>query len=169
MPWATYVGGSADENAQPSVRIDSQGRPVVLFRTESSNAPTTLGAHDRQLDGLGDFYVSRYAVNGAREWATFVGGNDNEGVETHNLAIRSDDTLVIAGATRSTDFTTTVAATYDGTYNGTGGTGTGIGTNYPTDCGIAILAANGSSLLGATYYGGLVGEACRSFGGQAGG
>ena len=168
MPWATYVGGSADENAQPSVRIDSQGRPVVLFRTESPNAPTTLGAHDRQLDGLGDFYVSRYAVNGAREWATFVGGNDNEGVETHNLAIRSDDTLVIAGATRSTtDFAVTGA--YDETQNGNGGTGTGVGTNYPTDCGIAILAANGSSLLGATYYGGSVGEACEGVGADSNG
>ena len=107
-------------------------------------------------------------MNGAREWATFVGGNDNEGVETHNLAIRSDDTLVIAGATRSTtDFAVTGA--YDETQNGNGGAGTGVGTNYPTDCGIAILAANGSSLLGATYYGGLVGEACEGVGADSNG
>ncbi|HEY8121248.1 MAG TPA: SBBP repeat-containing protein [Myxococcota bacterium] len=164
MPWATYVGGSADEAAQPSVRVDSQGRPVVLFLTQSSNAPTTAGVNDRQLSGGNDFYVAKYELNGNLAWATFVGGSDGEGLETHNLAIRNDDALVIAGATRSTDFTATVTGEYDGSQNGNGGSGTGQGTNYPSDCGIAVLAANGGSLLGATYYGGSVGEACEGVG-----
>jgi hypothetical protein len=164
MPWATYVGGSANENAQPSVRVDSQGRPVVMFNTQSANAPTTAGVSDASLSGATDFYVAKYEVNGTLAWATFVGGNDGEGMETHNLAIRNDGALVIAGATRSTDFTATVNGEYDGSQNGNGGAGTGQGSNFPSDCGIAVLAANGGSLLGATYYGGLFGDACEGVG-----
>jgi hypothetical protein len=164
MPWATYVGGSADENAVPSVRVDSQGRPVVIYGTQSSNAPTTAGVNDRTFAGPADFYVAKFETNGALSWATFVGGNDNENMETHNLAIRGDDTVVIAGGSRSTDWTAGVASSYDATQNGNGGSGTGAGTDYPTDCAIAILPASGGPLIAATYYGGSVGEVCEGVG-----
>ena len=165
MPWATYVGGTLDESAVPSVRVDSQGNPIVLYTTQSSNAETTAGVVSTTRRGVSDFYLAKFALNGTLSWASFVGGNDGEGTETHNLAIRGDDTLVIAGASRSTDFTAGVAAPYDSTQNGNGASGTGAGTNYPSDCAIAIVAANGSApLIGATYYGGAVGEACEGVG-----
>ena len=168
MPWATYVGGTSDESTVPSVRVDTQGNPIVLFITRSSNAPTTPGTFDAVLNGVSDFYLAKYALDGSLAWATFVGGNSTEGVETHNLAIRTDNTLVIAGASSSTDFPTQVGA-YDDTNNGLGGNGTGAGTNYPSDCAIAIIAANGASLLAGTYYGGSVGEACEGVGADSNG
>ena len=168
MPWATYVGGTNDESTVPSVRVDSQGNPIVLFNTQSSNAPTTAGTFDAVLNGVSDFYLAKYALDGSLTWATFVGGNSTEGVETHNLAIRTDNTLVIAGASSSTDFPTRVGA-YDRSDNGLGGNGTGAGTNYPSDCAIAIIAANGASLLAGTYYGGSVGEACEGVGADSNG
>jgi hypothetical protein len=167
MPWATYVGGSSNETQEPSVRVDSQGRPVVLYVTTSANAPTTAGVNDTSLSGGADWYVAKYELNGALAWATFVGGNDGESIETHNLAIRNDDSLVIAGGLRSTDLTATVSGEYDGTHNGNGGQGTGGGTNYATDCGIAVLPANGGPLLGATYFGGAVGDTCEGVGADA--
>lgn len=36
LGWATYVGGAASESVEGSVRVDSQGRPVVLFATNST-------------------------------------------------------------------------------------------------------------------------------------
>jgi VCBS repeat-containing protein len=164
MPWATYVGGSGDELSEPSVRVDSQGRPIVVFSSTSADAPTTAGVNDASLSGGRDWYVAKYEVTGALAWATYVGGNGGEGTETHNLAIRADDSLVIAGGSSSTDFTATVSGAYDGSQNGNGGSGTGAGTNYGTDCAIAVLPANGGPLLAATYFGGAVGEACEGVG-----
>lgn len=170
MPWATYVGGTDEDQPTPSVRIDSQGNPIVMYATFSTDAQTTLGAYDRTPGGGGnlDYYVAKFALDGPLIWATYVGGALNETTETHNLAIRSDDTLVVAGGSRSTDFPT-LAGAYDRTQNGNGGNGTGQGTNYPTDCAIAILSANGSSLLAGTYYGGSVGEACEGVGADSNG
>lgn len=159
MPWATYVGGSADDFGTPSVRIDAQGNPIVVFSSASTNAPTTAGAFQQTPGGMNDYYLAKFALDGPLIWATYVGGSLNEGTETHNLAIRTDGALVIAGSSRSTNFPTSAGA-YDTSQNGNGGAGTGQGTNYPTDCAIAVISPAGSSLLAGTYYGGSVGEAC---------
>ncbi len=169
MPWATFVGGTDEESGTASVRVDSQGNPIVFFSTLSTNAETTAGAYDRTPNGQFDWYVAKFATNGPLIWATYLGGSGNEAAETHNLAIRGDDAIVIAAASGSSSagggatFPATSGA-YDTTYNGTGGAGTGGGTNYPTDCAIAILAPGGGSLLAATYYGGSAGEACEGVG-----
>jgi hypothetical protein len=160
LEWATYVGGSANEGTEPSVRVDSQGMPVVVYRTTSANAPTSLGAHDSLIGGARDWYVAKYELDGELAWATFVGGNDDEALEAHNLALQNDDAVVIAGGTRSTDLTAAVMGEYDSSFNGSGSSGNGSGTSYAWDCGIAILAPTGASLLGATYYGVSAGEAC---------
>lgn len=168
LPWATFIGGSDDERGTASVLIDSQGNPVVLYSTLSTDAETTAGAFDRTSNGQSDWYVAKVSSNGPLIWASYVGGSAWEGTETHNLAIRGDDSVVIAASSGSsaasgTPFPVTAGA-YDSTYNGTGGSGTGAATNYATDCAIAILAPGGGSLLAATFFGGSAGESCEGVG-----
>ncbi len=169
LAWATFVGGSGDEDATASVRVDAQGNPVILYSTVSDDAETTAGAYDDSLGGPRDFYVAKFALDGALIWATYLGGSDNEGTETHQLALRSDGSVVVASGSRSLDFVPGSISSYDDTHNGRGGAGTGAGTNYPTDCAIAILSAGGDALLAATYYGGRYGEACEGVGADGNG
>jgi len=169
MPWATYVGGSGNEWAEPSVRVDSQGRPLVLYTSTSADDPITANTYDALLSGGRDWYVAKYEINGALSWATYVGGDAGEGTETHNLAIRADDTVIVAAASSSSDLTANAASPYDGTQNGNGGAGSGLNTNYASDCGIVALSADGRQLLGATYYGGSAGEACEGVGADSNG
>ncbi|HEY8119788.1 MAG TPA: hypothetical protein VII78_00590, partial [Myxococcota bacterium] len=154
LGWATYVGGSGEENPTPSVRLDAQGNPIILFASTSSDAKTTRGAFNRFFGGVSDFYLAKFAINGPLLWATFVGGSQAERVETHNLAIRTDGSIVIAGATTSTNFPT-VAGAYDRSWNS---------TNGAADCGIAVLSPAGSALLAGTYYGGKLGDNCEGVG-----
>jgi hypothetical protein len=89
-----------------------------------------------------------------------VGGGNDESLEAHNLALANDDSVVVAGGTRSTNLTATVANEWDGSFNGSGAAGRGSGTSYAWDCGIVVLAPAGTAQVGATYYGGPAGEAC---------
>lgn len=166
LAWATYVGGTDFEGEQPSVVIDSQGNPVVLFPLLSADAETTALAFDRSAGvggGNSDFYVAKFALSGPLIWATYLGGSDSESAETHNLAIRPDDALVVAASSASLDYPTTPGA-FDSSFAGKGSIGTGQGTNYNWDCSITVLAPDARSLIGSTYYGGTVGEGCEGVG-----
>jgi hypothetical protein len=163
LAWATYVGGNLHDDPTPSVRIDAQGNPIVLTGTASTNAPTRVGNYQRvYAGGLRDFYIAKFDVNGQEAGATYLGGSGIELVETHNLWVRANGDVVVAGgytAGGATNFPVTNGA-YDTSHNGNGGSGTGQNTNYPGDCVVAVLNSNLTSLIAATFLGGQVGEAC---------
>lgn len=155
--WATHVGGSGYEDGAPSVRVDSSGNPVLLTVSDSSDALTTVNAYDRSLNGYTDFYLTKFRNDGTNIiFATFIGGLDYEGIETHNLAIDSQDNIFIGASSGSSNFPTTAGA-YDRSYNGKGGGGSD-NTNYSTEGVIAKISPNGSSLLASTFLGGRYGE-----------
>ncbi len=175
LSWATFIGGRGDESETVLVKLDSQGNPVILLATASSSTNVLGGNRVTQQDpvtkdivatepivenafgltfgGVSDFYLAKYALNGPLIWATYVGGGSSEIIEGGSLAIRGDDSVVVAGGTNSSNFFTPGA--FDTTYNG------GAGTDFfGADCGIAVVAPNASSLQAATYYGGASGEGC---------
>ncbi len=173
--WATYVGGRGNESDAMSVRLDSQGNPVVLLVTESSSPnfdrvasqdpvtklalttePIVENGFDLTFNGVSDFYLAKYALNGPLIWATYLGGRSTELIENANLALRMDDTVVVAAQTSSTDFTPINGASFDPVFNGT----TVGGGYFSGDCAIATIAPDGDALLGTTYYGGAGGDAC---------
>jgi len=172
LVWATYVGGRGNESDAMFVRIDSQGRPVVLLATDSgipagnrvtsqdpvtkavlTTEPIVENAFGLTFNGGSDLYLAKYALTGSLIWATYVGGGATELVESGNLALRLDDTVVVAAGTNSSNFAT--LGTWDPTYNGTGGSG-----YYGADCALAVIAPDASALLAATYYGGVSGDGC---------
>ena len=156
--WATHIGGSGHEDGAPSVRVDTSGNPIILTVSDSFDAFTTLNAFDRTINGSTDFYLVKFRADGTGIiFATFIGGSDWEGIETHNLAIDSQNNLVIGASSASANFPTTVGA-YDRSFNGKGGGGSD-NTNYSSEGVIAKISSDGSTLLASTFLGGRYGEA----------
>ncbi|MEO8295319.1 MAG: SBBP repeat-containing protein [Gemmatimonadota bacterium] len=161
--WATYIGGSADEAEEASIKVNAQGEAYVLYTSGSIDAPTPNG-FSHTLHGPRDVYLVKLSRNGDQLlFGTFLGGSSGEHVETHELILDSQSNPVIATGTNSPDFPTTPGAFQPG-LGGIGGVGFGQGTNYGGDIFVAKISADGSQLLAATYVGGPEGEGAEGIG-----
>lgn len=139
--WATYIGGSGDEAGAPSVRVDAQGNPIVLFDTDSPDLPTTHAAQPSYGGGQ-DMYVVKLSSDGrTRIFATYLGGSGPEGSETHGLWVDQQGNVIVAAQTGSTNFPLTAGA-YQSDYAG-----------GPRDAFVVKLSSTGT-LLASTLLGG---------------
>ncbi|MCS7085914.1 MAG: hypothetical protein NZ534_07565, partial [Bacteroidia bacterium] len=78
--WATYVGGSRNEQPH-SMMVDASGRLYVMGATRSINFPVTPGAFQTNNRGNIDLFVLCLNADGASlAGSTYVGGGDNDGV-----------------------------------------------------------------------------------------
>ena len=157
--WATYIGGSDDDIATGTVRVDANGNPVVYFGTRSPDLPTP-GGFDHTFSGTADGYLAKIAADGSRLiWGTYIGGSGNEISETHALAIdKSTGDVIVAAGTTSTDYPTTAGA-YQTSFGGRASSpATGAPGNYPGDMIISRVSGDGSRLIASTYLGGSAGD-----------
>jgi len=141
--WGTFLGGARDETVY-AVVADGQGRIIVTGSTRSDGFPTTLGAFDTTYGGSFDVFVSQLSADGSELlWSTFIGGAGDD----RGWAIALDDAgrPVVTGVTSGNGFPTTPGA-YDESPNG----------EY--DAFVLKLAADGSSLIWSTLYGGSASE-----------
>ncbi len=152
IQWFTYFGGAALDRGY-SVVTTSDGAIVTGGNSASADTPTTTGAFDESFNGVGanpftvgDYYVARFDAEGQLEFATFLGGTDNDSLSAIRLAPGGD--VIVAGWSRSTDFPVTAGA-YDTTHNGNGPPQL-IGG----DVCVSRLSADGSSLVYSTFVGG---------------
>ncbi|HEY5124119.1 MAG TPA: T9SS type A sorting domain-containing protein [Ignavibacteria bacterium] len=147
--WATYYGGNSPDNGKS---IHSDGTSVwVTGGTTSTDFPlqSLSGAYNQgTLVGSGDAFILRFSTSGVRQWATYYGGNNDEG----GYSIHSDGTSVwITGSTSSTDFP---LQNLSGAYNqGTNGGG--------SDVFILKFSTSGVRQW-ATYYGGTTADIANS-------
>ncbi len=140
--WATWLGGSGDENNAASVRVGRDGKVYVASSTSSADFPTTPGAHDRTYNGGTDYFVACLTPDGSDlVYATFLGGSGGEFLSTHNLAIDDQGNAYVALQTSSTDYPVT-----RGVFQKSHG-----GAN--TDCAVTKLSPTGTRLA-STYLGG---------------
>lgn len=139
LVWGTYLGSYGSYEVPTVVRLDAGGDLLVAGETDNG-FPTTPGAYDVVLNGGHEGFVAKLSSSGsALIWGTYLGGLGNDHV--YDLAIDSSGNVVLAGATTSANFPTTVGA-YDRYHNG------GL------DAFVAKLSSSGSSLLWSTYLGG---------------
>jgi len=156
--FSTYIGGSEDElhfnsinywESKIAIAIDSQDNIIIHGPTHSTDFPVTPSAYDETYNGAlvdgehhtGDMFVLKLAENGSDIlFSTFFGGSDAE-ENAQNIVIDEFDNIYLSGWTRSIDFPITPDA-LNTTHNG------------KWDAFISKLAANGSSLLYSTYFGG---------------
>ncbi|NHJ12910.1 MAG: hypothetical protein EAX95_04500 [Candidatus Thorarchaeota archaeon] len=134
LEYSTYLGGGGTEYPW-AIAVES-GYAYVVGQTSSLDFPT-LNAYDSTLDGPGDGFVVKLSYDGLTlEYGTFLGGSSGEAV--WSIAVE-DGLAYVAGHTWSSDFPTVDAL--DSSYNG------------GADCFVAVLAAEGKSLIHSTFLG----------------
>jgi hypothetical protein len=130
--WATYLGGSLDEQPQSLVANDN-GELFVYGRTSSGNFPTTPNAYIRTPRGDNDIFIARINNNGGLVASTRIGGNGSDGENGESeysnitqaapptqfnygddargeIILDANGNVLVAACTRSTNFPTTANA-----------------------------------------------------------
>ena len=99
--YSTYIGGSGDDIAT-SIAADTSGNAFVAGYTNSTNLPTAQPVQAASAGGY-DAFITRIGANGARNYATYLGGSDTDAA--YGIAVDSTSgNVFVAGYTYSTDF-----------------------------------------------------------------
>ncbi|MDH7514303.1 MAG: SBBP repeat-containing protein [Bacteroidota bacterium] len=101
--WATYYGGSAFDIAH-GLAVDKFQRPVMVGRTESANFPVANAFRPYLMSGQ-EAFLCVFSPTGAREWATFYGGNQDE--YASGVSTDFHGNIAFTGQTASTNFPVT--------------------------------------------------------------
>lgn len=127
--------------------FDSAGNAVLVGHFVDDPANDVAGATVIGNASAASVFVAKHAPDGARLWLTIVGGSGLD--RGYGIDIDDNDALFIGGRTSSTDFPTTAGA-FDRTHHG----GVGNPVHGATDGYVFKLAADGSSLVYSTLFGG---------------
>ena len=147
IDFSTYLGGTGDDMIETvsyafgSTTVDSNGNIIVVGRTESTDFPLKDAFQDH-INGLRDATISKFSPNGSLIFSTYLGGSAQE-VPT-DVAVDSEDNIVVAGVTGSSDFPLVGAFKSNST---------GV-TEGSVDCFIAKFSEDGQTLLFSTFFGG---------------
>ncbi len=104
---ATLLGGS-DEEQEPAVAVDTDGRPCVVLSTSSPDI-SPRGGYDATHNGARDAYLARLSTDLATvDLGTFVGGLGSD--VPRSLVFGPSGEWLVAGYTFSPDLPTTAGA-----------------------------------------------------------
>jgi uncharacterized repeat protein (TIGR01451 family) len=137
--WGTYCGGTQYESGEPSCTVDKSGNVYLSGMTASLNGISS-GGHQNAYGGAvqeGDAFLVKFNSSGARQWATYYGGNGDE--HGNSCATDKNGNVFLAGWTSSS-----IAIASSGHQNTYGG------GNF--DAFLAKFNTNGVLQWG-TYYG----------------
>ncbi len=104
--WATYYGGS-DHEIGYAIGIDSEDNVYFSGSTSSTDFPTQqlTGAFWQATNaGKDDIYILKFNNQGARQWATYYGGSDDD--YGYSICRDSQGDTYFTGMTTSADFPT---------------------------------------------------------------
>lgn len=142
LGWSSYLGGATGpgEETLYGLDVDAAGNSYVAGYTDSSDFPTTGGAHDTTANGSWDTFVTKIDATGTTpDWSTYLGGSSSD----YGRDLRFDPNtgeVTVMGYTYSSDFPTQNA------YDAVG--------NFKPDVFVTRLDPTGSSLVWSTYFGG---------------
>jgi hypothetical protein len=106
--WATYFGGSNDDIGR-GIAIVTDGNIIITGQTSSSNAITTVGAHQTIFGGgHTDAFIVKFNTNGIRQWGTYYGGANTD--YPLGIVIDANGNIIITGSTFSPNAIATVGA-----------------------------------------------------------
>ena len=138
LVYSTYLGGGSGFDRGNGVAVDSAGAAYVTGSTTSTDFPAA-NPLQATMAGNSDAFVAKFAADGsALVYATYLGGTDDD--DARSIAVDGSGAAYVTGLTYSTNFP--IANPLQGAMAGT------------RDAFIAKLAADGSSLVYATYLGG---------------
>jgi hypothetical protein len=141
LVYATYLGGSGEDDPAISLAVDAAGQAYVTGETTSRDFPVAGNPLQATLNGGSDAFVAKLnAVGSALLYATYLGGSEEDrGID---LAVDTAGNTYITGRTTSRNFPVAgspLQATFGGGF---------------TDAFVAKLDTAGSTLVYATYLGG---------------
>jgi len=111
VEWATFLGGTANDSHDASIRVDADKNVHLLCWTVSTDLPTTPGAADPSYNGGNDLYLAKVSPDGSQLiYGTYVGGSGGEVLSTHNLALDAQGNAYVTAGTTSPDWPTTPGA-----------------------------------------------------------
>ncbi len=141
IQWSTYYGGSNNESTPCHIAADAAGNVYLAGNTQSTGlASTGAGVYQTSLVGTTNVMLVKFNSGGARQWATYFGGDFTD---VDAIAVDGNgSSIYIAGITNAT---TGIAG--GGFYN-TFQTG-----SYGTNGYLAKFNSAGAKQWG-TYYGG---------------
>ncbi|HUU68100.1 MAG TPA: SBBP repeat-containing protein [Planctomycetota bacterium] len=99
LEWATYLGGTGDDNGG-DVACDCWGNVIVVGATSSPNFPVA-GGFDTSYNGDLDGFILRISPSGHLLWSSYIGGSGNDNAIA--VAIDPACEIVLAGYTESSD------------------------------------------------------------------
>lgn len=178
LVFSTYSGSKSDNWAQTAT-YDADGNlfaggtvfglefPVTNGAFQIKGSSTTASSAENIAGyGVTDVVIMKFSSDGSQLlYSTYLGGNASE--VAHSLVANSKGELVVFGTTSSNDFPVN-RSSYQKTFAGGSLIGiysslsaadqdpnfTGIGFERGTDIFVAVLSADGKSLVGSTYVGG---------------
>jgi hypothetical protein len=113
--WCTYFGGSLDESVT-ALKTSPQNEVYLVGYTKSNVGIATGGSHQSNYGGGdSDGFIIKFNESGARQWATYVGGNKEEYL--YSLAISTGNHIYVGGYTGSTNGLSTQGV-HQATYGG---------------------------------------------------
>jgi gliding motility-associated-like protein len=147
--------GSTSNNFGFTATYDDDGALYGGGISYGTGYPTTTGVYNNGFGGQVDMALTKFSPDGSTLiWSTYIGGSSAEA--PNSMVVNSLGQLVVLGSTSSPNFPTSASA-FDQTYNG------GVPINYPSngtdytngsDIVVLILSADGSALVGSTFFGG---------------
>lgn len=104
LVWGSYLGGSKDDLAAPSIAVDDINQVYVLGNGDSTNFPTTPGAFRTSfLGGATDLTLTIFATDGkSLVTSTYLGGSGADTTHGHNVLITANG-VYVSGETTSLD------------------------------------------------------------------
>ncbi len=136
LVYATYLGGSGWDYPL-GIAVDAAGSAYVTGYTNSPDFPNNGGAYTADQGGYDAFVTKLNPTGTAAVYSTYLGGSGDD--YGNSIAVDSSGDAVIAGQTFSSNFPITPGALQ----SAQGGAF------------VAKLSPSGSSLMYATYLGGL--------------
>jgi hypothetical protein len=146
LSYSTFLGGVQGDTIR-DVAFGPQGSVYITGGTESSDFPTTSGAHDRSFNGDFDVFVAKFDAAGNLLWSTFLGGPNYD--RAYALEVDAQGHAYVAGRAGA-GYPTTGGVVQPGF----GGDVNPLGAYGQQDGFVTKLAANGSGIVWSTYFGG---------------
>lgn len=98
--WSTYYGNDK-KDFSTTVQITRANKIITAGSTESTSNIATTGAHQTTFAGYGDGFVAVFDYQGARLWATYYGGAQDDIFNDVDVD-HASGLILLGGSTKST-------------------------------------------------------------------
>ena len=145
--WASYYGGAAEDIAK-GIACDTLGNVYFGGNSNSQTGIATVGSAQEVKGGnpaqnRHDAFLVKMDSAGVRQWATYLGGNNQDAQLSFDLTVDQENKVYITGNTLSADLATTAGA-HQMTKAGTATTNDAFISKYNSD----------GTVVWTTYFGG---------------